>query len=127
MPDMFIQATEASQMNGLLPFVIAVDFDGTLCQDKWPEIGRPNTELIQRLKEARRYGQKVILWTCREGQLLKDAVAWCKSYGLEFDAINANIHEWVTFYKSDPRKVGADVYIDDRNAMFHERLYPWED
>ena len=114
MPDMFVQATEASQMNGLTPFVIAVDFDGTLCQDKWPDIGRPNTELIQRLKEARQVGQKVILWTCREDQLLKDAVAWCKSYGLEFDAVNANLPERIALYKTDPRKVGADLYLDDR-------------
>ena len=26
--------------------IIAVDFDGTLCENKWPEIGEPNTELI---------------------------------------------------------------------------------
>ncbi|PKM70143.1 MAG: hypothetical protein CVU94_00675 [Firmicutes bacterium HGW-Firmicutes-19] len=101
-------------MNGLTPFVIAVDFDGTLCEDKWPAIGRPNKELIQRLKEARQVGQKVILWTCREDQLLKDAVAWCKSYGLEFDAVNANLPERIALYKTDPRKVGADLYLDDR-------------
>lgn len=114
MSDMFVQATEASQMNGLTPFVIAVDFDGTLCQNLWPDIGRPNTELILRLMQAREFGQKVILWTCREGQLLKDAIAWCKSFGLEFDAVNANLPERIALYKTDPRKVGADLYLDDR-------------
>ena len=114
MPDMFLQATEAPEMSGINPFVIAVDFDGTLCQDKWPQIGRPNTELILRMMQARELGQKVILWTCREGKLLEEALAWCKSFGLEFDAINANLPERITLYKTDPRKVGADLYIDDR-------------
>lgn len=114
MPDMPLPATEDQDMSGLNPFVIAVDFDGTLCTQQWPEIGKPNVDLIERLKEARRYGQKVILWTCREGKLLEEAIAWCKSYGLEFDAVNANVPERIAFYKTDPRKVGADLYLDDR-------------
>lgn len=98
--------------------VIAVDFDGTLCISNWPKIGTPNTELIEQLKEERKNGAAVILFTCREGRLLKDAVKWCGDQGLAFDAVNRNLKERIRAYKMDPRKISADVYIDDRSAAF---------
>ena len=98
--------------------VIAVDFDGTLCTRNWPEIGEPNTELISQLIKERENGTVVILYTCREKQLLKDAVKWCKKQGLVFDEINRNLKERIRAYKADPRKISADVYIDDRAAAF---------
>ena len=104
--------------------VIAVDFDGTLCTRNWPNIGEPNTELIAQLIEEQENGAAVILFTCREKQLLKDAVKWCKQQGLVFDEVNRNLKERVRAYKADPRKISADVYIDDRAAAFSfgERL-----
>lgn len=58
--------------------IIAVDFDGTLCENKWPEIGEPNTELISYLIEMRKtFDAKIILWTCRAGEMLDKAVNWC--------------------------------------------------
>lgn len=103
---------------------IAVDFDGTLCTRNWPDIGDPNTELIEQLKEEQKNGTAVILFTCREGRLLKDAVKWCKEHGLVFEAVNRNLKERIRAYKADPRKISADVYIDDRAAAFSfgERL-----
>ena len=98
--------------------VIAVDFDGTLCTCNWPDIGEPNTELINQLIEEQKAGAAVILFTCREKQLLKDAVKWCKKQGLEFDEVNRNMKERIRAYKEDPRKISADVYIDDRAATF---------
>lgn len=38
--------------------IIAVDFDGTLCENKWPEIGMPNEELIEYLKKKDRLTEK---------------------------------------------------------------------
>ena len=98
--------------------VIAVDFDGTLCTRNWPNIGEPNTELITQLIEEQEAGAAVILFTCRDKQLLKDAVKWCKQQGLVFDEVNRNLKERVRAYKSDPRKISADVYVDDRAAAF---------
>ena len=49
---------------------IAVDFDGTLCYSKWPELGQPNQALIEYLQEWKRNGNKLILWTCRAGEAL---------------------------------------------------------
>lgn len=94
--------------------VIAVDFDGCLVEDKWPSIGLPNWALFDRLKEERRKGSKVILWTCREGDKLEEAVHFCMAYGLFFDAVNDNLPERKALYGNNCRKVGADEYWDDR-------------
>ena len=94
--------------------VIATDFDGTLCENKWPDIGEPNEEIIKYLKEQREAGVKIILWTCREGVQLTEAVDWCFQRGLMFDAINENLPERIAMFGTDPRKIGADEYIDDR-------------
>jgi hypothetical protein len=94
--------------------ILAVDFDGCLCTNAWPEIGEPNTKLIYRLKFRRAHGDKLILWTCREGESLAKAVEWCKIQGLEFDAVNENLPEMIEMYGNDCRKIGADVYLDDK-------------
>ena len=57
--------------------IIAVDFDGTLCENKYPEIGEPNTKLIDFLMNCQLNGDKVILWTCRNEEQTKAAVDWC--------------------------------------------------
>lgn len=94
--------------------VIAVDFDGTLCEHKYPEIGAPNVSLINDLIRKKESGDKIILWTCRSKDLLQEAVNWCANKGLEFDAVNNNLPEIIEQFGSDTRKVFANVYIDDR-------------
>lgn len=95
--------------------VYAVDFDGTLCVSEWPGIGQPNMELINHLKLRQSQGHKIILWTCRIGDRLTEAVEWCKSLDLVFDAVNDNIPELIELYGNNPRKISADVYIDDKS------------
>lgn len=94
--------------------VIAVDFDGTLCRSAWPEIGAPNGRLIGMLQSLRRRGVKLILWTCREGEMLDAAVGWCAERNLIFDAVNENLPERIAQYGGDCRKISADLYIDDK-------------
>ncbi len=94
--------------------IIAVDFDGTLCYSKWPDLGDPNVRLIERLKKWREAGNKLILWTCRAGDALDNAVSWCREQELEFDAINDNLPEVVALYGNNSRKITCDYYIDDR-------------
>ena len=101
---------------GRLKPTIAVDFDGTLCADAWPEIGKPNLPLINYLIQWQEEGNKVILWTCREDTMLGLAVDWCAEHGLHFDAVNCNLPERIEYYHNDSRKIGADYYIDDLNA-----------
>ena len=94
--------------------IIAVDFDGTLCENEYPEIGVPIYGVIERLIEEQKAGAKVILWTCRSGKQLADAVYWCALHGLRFDAINENLKETVEQFGGDTRKISATEYWDDR-------------
>lgn len=98
--------------------IYSVDFDGTLCTNEYPNIGHPNTELIEFLKDKQLNGDKIILNTMRENKMLKYALVWCHAYGLCFDAVNDNLEEMKQFYKNNPRKIFADVYIDDHNAKY---------
>jgi len=96
--------------------IYAIDFDGTLCADKYPDIGAPNYGVINyaiRLQKV--HGHKIILWTCRSGEDLDAAVAWCAVHGLIFDAVNANLPKNVERFGNDSRKVYADYYLDDKN------------
>ena len=93
---------------------IAVDFDGTLADTDATKIYSPNTKLINYLIDRRKNDDKIILWTCREGERLQEAVDWCKRYGLRFDAVNDNLQELKDEFGNNPRKIAADVYIDDK-------------
>lgn len=101
------------------PHIIAVDFDGTLCEYAWPGIGAPKLDVIRLLIDRRVSGDKLILWTCRVGDKLSEAVEWCKNHGLEFDAINDNLPEIVESFGHNSRKIFADMYIDDMMAVPH--------
>lgn len=103
--------------------VIAVDFDGTLCENAWPGIGLPNNEVINYLKDQIKEGAKVILWTCRCGALLMNAIRFCEEHGIELSAVNENIPERIKFYGEDSRKISADEYIEDRSCTMFKLPY----
>ena len=73
------------------PTIIAVDFDGCLCQNAWPEIGAARQDVIRALLERQKRGAKIILWTCRVGERLDAAARWCAERGIIFDSINENL------------------------------------
>lgn len=99
---------------------IAVDFDGTLCYSNWPHLGSPNIQLIEFLKAWRQDGNKLILWTCRDGEALENAVEWCHNQDLSFDAINDNLPEFITMFGNNSRKISCDYYIDDKSISLAE-------
>ena len=96
--------------------VIALDFDGTIVEHKYPAIGEEipfATETIRMLIAER---HKVILWSVREGKLLDEAVNWCRERGIEFYAVNRDYpEETMTNNNHFSRKLKADLFIDDRN------------
>ena len=94
--------------------IIAVDFDGTLVENKWPEIGSANTKVLDYCKEEQAKGTRIILWTNRVGDALDAAVKWCKENDLHLDAVNDNIQESIDFFGFNTRKIYADEFIDDR-------------
>ena len=106
--------------------VIAVDFDGTLCEFSFPGIGeqkKEHRELMSRLIELKNEGHKLILWTNRgdnkEYPALSEAIEWCKKRGLEFDAVNENLRNQKKLSGYSP-KVMADIYIDDKALRFND-------
>jgi hypothetical protein len=110
---------------------VAVDFDGTLCTNAFPEIGEPNPVVIGYVRKLAAEGSKIILYTSRENgtrKLLDEAVAFCKAQKIPIHAVNEN--PWnpyaatIGLKPSDGRKVYADLYIDDKaiNPVDIERI-----
>lgn len=95
---------------------IAVDFDGTIVTHEYPQIGSELPLAIPTLKKLKEDGHKLILWTVREGDLLDDAVLWCRERGLEFYAVNKEFPEEDIKNVHYSRKPKVDIWIDDRNV-----------
>lgn len=96
--------------------IYAIDFDGTIVSNKYPEIGELNQEAYDFIKALKERGDKWILYTMREGKELKKAYLFLKKLGITPDAVNDNLPELKKFFGNNPRKVFANVYIDDHNA-----------
>lgn len=94
---------------------IAVDFDGTIVEHKYPEIGKEILFAFETLRALQEQGHQLILWTFRSGKELDEAVEYCRRNGVEFYAINASYPEEEFDEDYDSRKIDADVFIDDRN------------
>ena len=95
--------------------IIAVDFDGTIVEHKYPAIGKEIPFAIDTLKQLQQERHYLILWSVREGRLLEEAVEFCRKRGLEFYAVNRNYAEEKEENKHYSRKLKADLFIDDRN------------
>jgi hypothetical protein len=111
--------------NIMRKMVIAVDFDGTLCEHDFPEIGEigaVHQKVIEHLRFAKSQGDTIILWTCREDlperNYLSEAVAWCEENGIPIDYVNE--YPMPGFKGFATRKVCADVYIDDKALNLSE-------
>jgi 5'-3' exonuclease len=94
--------------------IIAVDFDGTLVENKWPEIGPMREAIFESILKEKQSGANIILWTCRRDKELNDAITFCNSHGLTFDKVNDNLEYVKEFMGGDTRKIFADEYWDDR-------------
>ena len=100
---------------GTLPQIVAIDFDGTLVEDKFPTIGEIIPHVFDMALAYKKLGWKVILWTCRDKLQLLEAVSFCARNGLTFDAVNENVKEVMDMFGgNDTRKVYANLYIDDK-------------
>jgi hydroxymethylpyrimidine pyrophosphatase-like HAD family hydrolase len=96
--------------------VIAIDFDGTIVEHKYPEIGKIQLFAFETLKQLQKQGHQLIMWTYRAGKELDEAVEFCRAHGVEFYAVNKNYPEEVLDEAVTSRKIYADVYVDDRNV-----------
>lgn len=95
--------------------IIAVDFDGTIVTHEYPNIGKEIPFAIETLKQLQLSPEYlIVLWTVRQGAELLEAIEYCKNKGLEFYAVNSNYPEEIND-NLEPRKLKADLFIDDRN------------
>ena len=108
--------------------ILAVDFDGCLCKHSFPEIGEileEHKKVHERVREFKRQGWTIILWTCRDDKeeraYLTEAVDWCKQQNIPIDYANGYPNPgWNGFAVGEIipcRKVYADFYLDDRNLL----------
>ena len=94
--------------------IIAVDFDGTIVEHRYPAIGKEKLFAFETLKALQKQGHQLILWTFRSGKELDEAVEYCRKNGIEFYAVNKSYPE-EEFTPGLSRKINADLFIDDRN------------
>jgi len=95
--------------------IIAVDFDGTIVEHKYPAIGEELPFATATLRMLTEQNHQLILWTVRRGKLLQEAVEWCRERGVEFYAVNRNFPEEIVDNEEGYCKVNAELFIDDRN------------
>lgn len=95
--------------------IIAVDFDGTIVEHRYPQIGNELPFATSTLRMLAAEQHKLILWTVRRGKLLEDAVEWCRKHGVEFYAVNKNFPEEIIDDGNCYGKINADIFIDDCN------------
>jgi hypothetical protein len=94
--------------------IIAIDFDGTIVEHRYPAIGKELPFAFDAIKALQKNKHQIILWTYRAGKELDEAVEYCRKNGLEFYAVNKSYPE-EKFDESVSRKINADMFIDDRN------------
>lgn len=96
---------------------IAVDFDGTIVTNRYPDIGTEQPFAVETLRMLQqKHHHNIILWTVREGETLEQAVKWCRERGLEFYAVNRDYpEETLESNNHYSRKLKVDIFIDDRN------------
>lgn len=97
--------------------VIAIDFDGTITEkNEFPYIGKVREYAFEAIKNLQSHGHKCILWTCRCGQSLNEAIQFLLDNGVKMDGYNANV------YPLESRKIVADVYVDDKNVFMVDNV-----
>lgn len=94
--------------------VFAIDFDGCIVSNEWPRIGAPKRHMVGFMRRIKALGHTIIIWTCREGESLREALAFLDAHNIPYDYANENCPERIAYYGNDCRKIGADFYIDDR-------------
>jgi hypothetical protein len=94
---------------------IAVDFDGTIVEHRYPAIGEEKLFAFETLRQMQKLGHLLVLWTFRHGKELNEAVDYCRKNGIEFYAVNKSYPEEVFDPDNMSRKLDVDLFIDDRN------------
>lgn len=98
----------------------AIDFDGTIVENKYPDIGEPNESIIYAIRVLHSMGHTIILNTCRVKERLNAAVKWLKEKDVPIDYVNDNSERILNVWGENPRKISADYYVDDKNLSLQQ-------
>jgi len=103
---------------------ISVNFDGLICENRYPDLG----SILPNAKEVLGYfydrGHCIIINSCRNGHYAENAKSYLISEGIKFNHFNENSPILIERYNGDTRKVRADLYIDYRNIqdLIHKKM-----
>ena len=100
--------------------MVAVEFDGKVCEENSPGIGKEKPMVLMSIKPIQSLGVYTLIWTCRSGKDLKNAINWCVTKGLEFDKYNEHADCFLSQFDCLGPKIGADMYIDDKAHSAHQ-------
>ena len=109
-------AADAPKWDKDRPMLLAIDFDGTIVEDAFPDIGKLKPEAKAFINKVRERGYKWILWTVRSGDYLKKALEFLRENDLMPDSVNHNLPWFIVHGGDDSPKVYADYYIDDKSS-----------
>lgn len=95
--------------------ILAVDFDGTIARSSFPDILGEQPYAGEVLRKLHGRGHYIIIWTCRSGKNLLDAINWLLEHNIPFDRVNDHCPENIKRYGKGSGKIYANIYIDDKN------------
>lgn len=90
--------------------IIGIDFDGTIVEHKFPQVGAPVPGALDVMKALQAQGHKLILFTMRSRESLQDAVTYLEDNGIKLFGINENPTQ--KHWTISPKPY-CHTYIDD--------------
>lgn len=103
---------------------LAVDFDGTLVTEAYPDIGKLLPDAKKYVNQLYDDGHYIIIWTCRDGEFTTKVEQFLFESGVKFHKINDNGPLKILGFGTNCRKVSADIYIDDKSVL---GILPWSE
>lgn len=112
-------------MNKFIPeIIIAIDFDGTICEAQYPEVGKERECAKEYINKLYDLGYGIVINTCRTLHAATNAINFMEERGIKYHYFNTNFPHLIEEYGNDCRKISADIYVEDR-CLFS--IPSWED
>lgn len=104
---------------------VAIDFDGTISQLKsHPEFGPPLMFAPDVIREIKAHGGEIAIWTCRCDEDESKVKSFLEQHNIPFDYFNEPFPSYLEEFSGNPRKICADIYIDDK-SIHSEGIIDW--
>ena len=93
--------------------ILAVDFDGTIARSSFPDILGEQPYAGEVLRKLHERGHYIIIWTCRSGKNLLDAINWLLEHNIPFDRVNDHCPENIKRYGKGSGKIYANINMQN--------------